>query len=298
MAELDAQIDLDRTVLGKKPFDREIDKDDDPPSSGGKTRMQSTTDPDSGQLSKEGKPDGFHYSEHRTVDSKNNVIVNVHLTAANISDVTPVPEILKEIQTRLGRLPGYMGFDAGYHSAAIAHLLEENGIQGVIGYRRHTYKTDYFGKWRFRYDGYFDAYVCPNKKYLYWRTTDREGYREYYSDAKTCRGCPYRDKCFSEKATRRQVNRHVWQDALDEVIAFTRTPAGKKLYAWRKETIERSFAEAKENHGLRYARMLGIRNMYEQSFLTAAVQNMKRIARCLYRFRVRFASTQQTPCFL
>ena len=48
---------------------------------------------------------------------------------------------------------------------------------------------------------------------------------------------------------------------------------------WRKETIERSFAEAKELHGLRYARMLGIRNMYEQSFLTAAVQNMKRIAR-------------------
>ena len=53
--------------------------------------------------------------------------------------------------------------------------------------------------------------------------------------------------------------------------------------AWRKETIERSFAEAKELHGLRYARMLGIRNMYEQSFLTAAAQNMKRIARA-FRF--------------
>ena len=50
-----------------------------------------------------------------------------------------------------------------------------------------------------------------------------------------------------------------------------------------QETIERSFAEAKELHGLRYARMLGIRNMYEQSFLTAAVQNMKRIARA-FRF--------------
>ena len=45
-----------------------------------------------------------------------------------------------------------------------------------------------------------------------------------------------------------------------------------------KETIERSFAEAKENHSLRYARMLGRDNMREQSFLTAAVQNMKRLA--------------------
>ena len=58
-----------------------------------------------------------------------------------------------------------------------------------------------------------------------------------------------------------------------------RQDSGKRIYAWRKETIERSFAEAKELHGLRYARMLGIRNMYEQPFLTAAVQNMKRIAR-------------------
>jgi len=52
---------------------------------------------------------------------------------------------------------------------------------------------------------------------------------------------------------------------------------GKQIYRWRKQTIERSFAEAKENHGLRFARMLGIRNMREQAFLTAAVQNIKRI---------------------
>ena len=75
------------------------------------------------------------------------------------------------------------------------------------------------------------------------------------------------------------MTRHVWQDALEQADAFGKTSSGKRIYAWRKETIERSFAEAKELHGLRYARMLGRRNMYEQSFLTAAVQNMKRIAR-------------------
>ena len=66
---------------------------------------------------------------------------------------------------------------------------------------------------------------------------------------------------------------------MEQADAFGKTSSGKRIYAWRKETIERSFAEAKELHGLRYARMLGRRNMYEQSFLTAAVQNMKRIAR-------------------
>ena len=76
---------------------------------------------------------------------------------------------------------------------------------------------------------------------------------------------------------RRRVERHVWQDALDDVIAFAKSEKGRRIYGWRKETIERSFAKAKENHGLRYTRMLGIRNMREQSLLIAAVQNIKRL---------------------
>ena len=82
--------------------------------------------------------------------------------------------------------------------------------------------------------------------------------------------------------TRRLVTRHVWQDDLEQADTFTKALNGKRIYAWRKQTIERSFAEAKELHGLRYARMLGIRNMYEQSFLTAAVQNMKRIVKAIF----------------
>ena len=81
----------------------------------------------------------------------------------------------------------------------------------------------------------------------------------------------------SEKSKRRLVTRHVWQDALEDVTCFTKTERGRRIYSWRKQTIERSFAEAKENHGLRYARMLGIKNMREQCFLTAAAQNIKRL---------------------
>ena len=72
--ELDAAVAEERKKLGKKKFD---DKND-PPATG--KIQQSTSDPDSGQLHKEGKPDGFHYSEHRTVDSRYNIIVNTHIT--------------------------------------------------------------------------------------------------------------------------------------------------------------------------------------------------------------------------
>ena len=291
LEELNEQIDRDREILGKKPFDHD---DDDPSPGGGKQRAVSTTDPECGQQNRDGKPDGFYYSEHRTVDSKNNVIVNVHVEPANINDVTPVPTILKEIENRLGHLPNYMGFDAGYHNAAIAHLLEKNQIQGVIGYRRHTHAGEHYGKYRFKYDYEHDVYICPEKQYLYWRTTTREGYRQYFSDGKQCRNCPRRNECFGASSSRRMVERHVWQDSLDDIIWFTKTENGRRLYNWRKQTIERSFAEAKENHGLRYARMLGIRNMREQCFLTAAVQNMKRLVKALF-FCLLTSQTAQSP---
>lgn len=84
------------------------------------------------------------------------------------------------------------------------------------------------------------------------------------------------------------VTRHVWQDALDDITIFTRTSVGRQLYQWRKETIERSFAGGKENHGLRFARMRGIQNMREQCFLIAAVQNMKRLAKAFSLLSLRF----------
>lgn len=62
LKELDEAIERDREALGKKSFDRK-DDDDDPPT---REIRQSKSDPESGQLHKEGRPDGFHYSEHRT----------------------------------------------------------------------------------------------------------------------------------------------------------------------------------------------------------------------------------------
>ncbi|WP_102411121.1 transposase [Beduinella massiliensis] len=50
--------------------------------------------------------------------------------------------------------------------------------------------------------------------------------------------------------------------------------------------MERSFAESKQNHGLLFARMLRIQTMRKQCFLTAAVQNVKRLMNV---FALRFS---------
>jgi len=74
------------------------------------------------------------------------------------------------------------------------------------------------------------------------------------------------------------ITRHIWQDSKNRVDAHRLTENGKRLYARRKETVERSFADAKEIHGHRWAKRRGLPEVHEQSLLCATVQNIKKIA--------------------
>jgi hypothetical protein len=81
------------------------------------------------------------------------------------------------------------------------------------------------------------------------------------------------------------VTRHVWQAARDRVDSHRLEPRGKRIYQRRKETVERSFADAKQLHGHRYARMRGLNNVREQCLLAATAQNIKKIALLLSRIQ-------------
>ncbi|KIX13012.1 hypothetical protein X474_16380 [Dethiosulfatarculus sandiegensis] len=72
------------------------------------------------------------------------------------------------------------------------------------------------------------------------------------------------------------ITRHVWQDHVDKVNANRLGEHGKKIYKRRKESVERSFADSKQLHGHRYARMSGLAKVREQGLLCAACQNMKK----------------------
>ncbi|MEN9069400.1 transposase, partial [Bacillus altitudinis] len=71
---------------------------------------------------------------------------------------------------------------------------------------------------------------------------------------------------------------HVWEEHKEKIKQNRLSAAGKELYKKRKEKTERSFADSKQLHGLRYCRLRRIQNVSEQVLLTAACQNMKKIA--------------------
>jgi hypothetical protein len=74
------------------------------------------------------------------------------------------------------------------------------------------------------------------------------------------------------------ITRHVWEEHKEKVRLNLLSKPGKVLYKLRKEKVERSFADSKELHGLRYCRLRGLHNASEQVLLTAACQNIKKIA--------------------
>lgn len=275
LAELESAIELDRAEHGKAPL---------PPSTAPTPERdikRSTTDPDAGFMTREGKPQGFFYLDHRTVDGKHAIITDTFVTAGNVHDSTPYLARLDRQCARFALNPVAVALDAGYHTAAICHGLETRGLFGVIGYRRPTHRDGMLYKRQFEYDAQRDAYRCPNGQWLPYRSTNREGYRHYASESAQCIGCALLDQCTRSRTHTKIVTRHVWEDARARIDSHRLTDKGKKIYARRKETVERSFADAKQLHGHRYARFRGRSKVQAQCLLAAAAQNMKKIARLL-----------------
>ncbi|MDM3870073.1 transposase, partial [Porticoccus sp. W117] len=51
-----------------------------------------------------------------------------------------------------------------------------------------------------------------------------------------------------------------------------------EIYRRRQETVERSFADAKQLHGYRYARYTRLNRVAGQCLMAATAQNIKKIA--------------------
>lgn len=271
--ELNEAIDKDRQDHGKKPL---------PTSSAApksKPTKISETDPDAGYMVRDQKPEGFFYLDHRTVDGQHNIITDTHLTPGNINDARPYLERLDRQCKRFKLKPLVVALDAGYNTVGVCHGLVERGIDGVVGYKRPHRPKGQFSKQLFHYDAERDIYRCPGDQELPYKTTNRNGYREYKSNPKVCKDCPLLDQCTRSRNHQKVVIRHVWEDDRETINQNRVTAWGKQAYRRRCETVERSFADAKQLHGHRYARFRGLQRVRAQCLLAAACQNMKKIAR-------------------
>ena len=294
------EIASDRAAHGKKPLK---DKDDDDHSSGssggtdkfedytddvpldGKTIKCSTTDPESGWFRKGEHKHVFAYGIETACD-KNGWILDFDVNPGNEHD----SRTFKGLYDKLANIGmEKCVVDAGYKTPAIAKLLLDDGVKPVFPYKRPMTKEGFFKKYEYVYDEYNDCYICPNNQILKYSTTNRDGYKEYKSCGHICEKCEFLGQCTASKNHVKVVTRHVWEEYMEVCEDIRHTEGMKDLYSHRKETIERIFGTAKENHGFRYTQMYGKARMVMKVALTFACMNLKKLAKIQQEWELEMA---------
>ena len=294
------EIASDRAAHGKKPLK---DKDDDDHSSGssggndkfedytddvpldGKTIKCSTTDPESGWFRKGEHKHVFAYGIETACD-KNGWILDFDVNPGNEHDSRTFKGLYDKLEN-IGMEKCVV--DAGYKTPAIAKLLLDDGVKPVFPYKRPMTKEGFFKKSEYVYDEYNDCYICPNDQVLKYSTTNRDGYKEYKSCGHVCEKCEFLGQCTASKNHVKVVTRHVWEEYMEACEDIRYTEGMRELYSHRKDTIERIFGTAKENHGFRYTQMYGKARMTMKVALTFACMNLKKLAKIQQEWELKMA---------
>ena len=253
---LEEEINEERIKKGRKPFEYK-DKTEK------KHIKVSKTDKESGYYHRDNKEKGFMYLDHRTVDDKCNIIVDAYITKGNVHDSGPFIDRTEYIQRKFGFNIKKYAVDSGYLTLDIKKYFIDNNIFGVFGYRRYGTPESRKEKKKYEYIKELDVYYEKETGEIleYKGVIDRNGYKKYENTDKT-------------KITRRHIHEE-WNEIFRENRL---SKEGKELYRKRKEHVERSFADSKQNHGYRYAMYKGVKKNQHYTWLICAAQNMKNIA--------------------
>ena len=253
---LEEEINEERRKNGKKEFEYTDEYEE-------KKIKVSKTDKESGYYHRDNKEKGFMYLDHRTVDHKCNIIVDCYVTKGNVHDSIPYISRMEYIKNTFGFEIKKCAVDSGYDTLDIKRYYIENKIFGVIGYRRYGTSESRKEKSKYEYNKELDVYIEKETGEVleYTGQIDRNGYKKYQSEDKT-----------------KVIRRHL-KEEWNEILRENRlSEEGKELYHFRKEKVERSFADSKNNHGYRYAMYKGLEKNQNYTWLICAAQNMKNIS--------------------
>lgn len=291
--ELMKEVNADREAHGKKPFDD--DDNDDTPTAPKKrkdntsrkklarrkkekqrTVTKSVTDPDSGLFVKGEHKRQFAYEVHTACD-KNGFILETVVTPGNVHDSVAFDEVYDKVTAAFPEAESIVA-DSAYKTPHICKKVFDDGRVLSTAYKRPQTMKGGHEWWKYVYDEYYDCVICPEYQTLEYSTTNREGYREYKSDPKICASCLTRGLCTHSKDCVKTVQRHIWKDYEELADDARYTPEYMELYKKRKETIERSFADAKEKHGMRYTQYRGLAQVTKWVKLKFAAMNLKKLS--------------------
>lgn len=227
------------------------------------------------------------YKQHTAVEDSHGIVVDVYVTTGEHNEGKHLLEQVGRVRQMLQSDVGSITCDTAYAHARNYQALEALGIDPVIPPQRPAVgiKEQRIPGRRFKYDAHKERLWCPAGKELHrrGRSTTDNGYW-YRARHRDCKTCPLRSRCISANAAVRQV---LIVDGYPALLRARR----RKEKGWDKETQERYarhrwrvegvHGTVKTQHGLGRATRRGIVNVRIQAYCTAAVMNLKGLAKAL-----------------
>jgi hypothetical protein len=258
--------------------------DEDPNADRKLPKVISPVDPCSAWTAKANKRVQFGYGLNYLIDIEYAVIVDVAATPARTYDeVAATRMMIERTEQTLGLKPDRLAADTAYGTGKFLGWLVGTGITPQIPVWDKSNREDgTFSRSDFRYDRESDVYVCPADKLL--RTTGNVGDDHavrYRASKRDCAGCPLKPRCCPNTPSRK-VTRDLHEDARDHARALMGTPEFDKSRDERKK-VEMRFAHLKTHHRFERMRLRGLSGARDEFHLAAIVQNLKTLAKHIWR---------------
>jgi hypothetical protein len=237
-----------------------------------KDRVISTTDPGMrhGRKSSKGRFDG--YKAHIMEDPASEIITAVAVTAANVPDAEPMPEMLDQ-QKDTGITVTEVTGDTAYGSGDTRAEMVGREVKLTAPVPPEA-KRKFFPKSAFEVDLKARTCRCPAGHAVEMKGHHEPGQEGSFQFGDLCQECPLRALC-TESKTGRTVGVHRHEELLQQGRAEQQTDAFKEAYRERP-IVERKIAEL-VHHGMRQARYVGDAKILLQLSWTAATVNLKRL---------------------
>jgi transposase len=267
---------------------------------------RSRTDPDATLAEKKGSPRQLKYKVHQSADADSRVILDTLVTTGGRHDNQPYLEQLRRIEERCRVAILEVIADRGYGSAHIIRTLQEQGKKTFIPLWSGRVGNSKYLRSALVYQKQHDRFQCPAGKYLTPTPAITANHKRYVSLSSDCQVCAQASTCPARRSgssPKRFVLRSLDQDLFEEVQAHMRDPTFRTRRRERMWKMEGLFAEAKQNHGLSRARYRGQAKVQIQAYLSATVQNLKRLVAALslwltvWRLLRRWTHNPNRPLF-
>jgi len=257
----------------------------------------STTDPEAELArSKNGLID-LNYKDHRLVDDAHGVITAVAATTSNVADGTQFPALYEQHRGTTGLKLAQVTVAGDHHYGTATNYIfcAEEGLRAHLGeVSANVQERGKLPPSQFVYEPAPDRLRCPQGHYLVAHQDRPEEQLKVYliEDPATCAHCALRQQCTQSKRGR-SIRRHVQASLVAAARTEANSPAARYNRKRRQHVMEGSFADAVNNHGAKKARWRGLWRQKIQSWLIAAVQNLRILLRHQVSGPVRAAAAAQ-----